>query len=237
MASHLRSASLPSSPRSNKAEVEQQLQSLKTAMASSSATIDTMCDGLRSLGNLYRDIEEMMRTPSNQINLCQTLQRKAVEEELGRSLALLDLCNAMQESFIELKMNVQELLFALKRGDDAAAQLKAYIQITKKVHKQFKKVCKKATSDEKDCRVIKLLAEARSITTSVLEYTSCLLCKQIEMPKRSLISKTFQKGKLVCEEEQLQALECSIGDLESGAELLFRRLIQCRVSLLNALSS
>lgn len=89
-----------------------------------------------------------------------------MEEELGWSLVLLDLCNAMQENFIEMMMKVQELLFSLKRGDDAAAQLKAYIQITNKAHKQFKKV-------------------------SVLEYTSCLLCKQIEMPKRSLISKAF----------------------------------------------
>lgn len=237
MASHLRSTSLPSSPRSNKAEVEQQLQSLKTAMASPSVAIDTMCYDFRRLGSLYGGIEEMACTPSNQASLCQTLQRKAVEEELEQSLVLLDLCNAMQGSFIELKMVVQELLLAVRRGDDAFAQLKAYIQITKKVHKQFKKVCRKSSSDEKVCRVVKLLAEARLVATSVLEHTSCLLSKQIEMPKRSLVSKTFQKGRVVCDEEQLQALECSIRDLESGAELLFRRLIQCRVSLPNTLSS
>ncbi|KAJ1269575.1 hypothetical protein BS78_07G222500 [Paspalum vaginatum] len=213
MASHLRSTSLPSSPRSNIAEVEQQVRSLKGTMASSSATIDTMCGGLSKLGSLYSGIEEMMCTPSNQANLCQTLQRKAVEGELGRSLILLDLCSTMQESFIELKMI-----------------------ITNKVHKQFK-VCKKTTSDKKDCRVGKLLAEARLITASVLEYTSCLLTKQIEMPKRSLISITFQKRKVLCEEEQPHALKCSIRDLESRAELLFGKLIHCRVSLLNTLSS
>ncbi|KAL6614895.1 hypothetical protein ACP70R_037165 [Stipagrostis hirtigluma subsp. patula] len=236
MASHLKSVSAPSSPRSSQAGVEQQLQSLKTAISSHSATIDTMCDGFWSLGDIYSSIQEIMCTPSNQVSLCQTWDRKAVEEELGRSLILLDLCNAMQESFMELKMNVQELLLVLKRGEDATAQVKAYIRLTKKAHKHFKKVYKNTTPEERDCRVVKLLAEARLITTSLFYSTSCLLAKQIEMPKWSIVSKTSQKGKVMCEEEQLQALECSIRDLESGAELLFRRLIQSRVSLLNTLS-
>ncbi|KAL6858692.1 hypothetical protein ACP4OV_017694 [Aristida adscensionis] len=237
MAFHLRSTSAPSSPRSNKADIEQQLQSLKTAISSSSTTIDILCNGLRKLEDIYNSIEEMMCTPSSQVSLCLTEQRKAVEEELGRSISLIDLCNAMQESFIELKMIVRELLLALKRGDNSTAQIKAYIQLTKKAHKHFRKVYKKTASDEKDCRVVRLLAEARMISTSLLESASSLLSKQIEMPKRSLVPKTFQKGKVVCEEEQLQALEFTIEHLESGVELLFRRLIQSRVSLLNILSS
>lgn len=195
-----------------------------------------MCDGMRTLGDIFSCIEKMMCTPSNQVSLCKTLQRKAVEEELGRSLFLLDLCNAMQEIFMGLKMTVQELLLTLKRGDDASSQVKAYIRLAKKAQKQFKKISKKTVSD-KDSRVVMLLAEAREVTVSLLESTSGLLSKQIEMPKWFLVSTTSQKSKVVCEEERLRALECRIGDLESGVELLYRRLIQNRVSLLNVLSS
>ncbi|KAF0898345.1 hypothetical protein E2562_007195 [Oryza meyeriana var. granulata] len=189
-----------------------------------------MCDGLRKLGDIYNCIEELICTPGNQVSLCQRLQRKLIEEELGRSLVLLDLCNAIQESFMELRMSVQEMMLAIKRGEDASVQVKAYIRLAKKARKQFKKVSKKNTSDKMDCRAVKLLAEARDITMSLLESTSCILSKKIEMPKCSLLSSTFQKSKVMCKEEQLQELELTIKDLESGAELLFRRLIQGRVS-------
>uniref|UniRef100_A0A8R7QZ48 Uncharacterized protein n=2 Tax=Triticum urartu TaxID=4572 RepID=A0A8R7QZ48_TRIUA len=236
MACHLRSASTPSSPRSSNTQVEQQLQILSATVSSPSATINTMCHGLKRLADIYSCIQNMMCTPSSQASLCHTLQRAAVEAELGRSLVVLDLCNAMQDSFMELKMTVQELLLALKRGGDASAQVKAYARLAKKAQKQFKKISKKTASDKNDSRVVMLLAEAREITISLLESTSSVLSKQIEMPKWSLVSKTSQKSKAPCEEEQLQALEHSIGDLESRVGLLYRRLIQNRVSLLNALS-
>ncbi|VAI74810.1 unnamed protein product [Triticum turgidum subsp. durum] len=86
--------------------------------------------------------------------------------------------------------------------------------------------------------MVMLLTKAREISVSLLESTLHLLSKQIEMPKQSLVSKAFHKKKVVvCKEEQLQELGCSIGDLESGAGHLFRKLLQSRVSLLNILSS
>ncbi|KAF8776343.1 hypothetical protein HU200_003570 [Digitaria exilis] len=203
MACHLRSASVPSSPCSNEIDVEEQLQSLNTAISSSSSTIGTMCDALMKIGEVYSQV---------------TRQRKAVEEELERSLVLLDLCNAMHEDFIELKAIVQDVQVSLRKGDDAAVQAKiqCYFRLVKKAKKHFKKAAKKVTSDKEDCRILRLLIEAREITTSLLEST--------------------KKISVVCKEEQLQVLECNIKDLEDGAELLFRRLIQSRVTLLNILS-
>jgi hypothetical protein len=238
MASHLRSISLPSRLHSSEAVVQQELCILEAVISSPSTCIVTMCESLGRLGDIYSNVEEMTHLPSNQV--CSSQQRKMLDAEIESSLELLDLCNTMQEIFVELKAIIQDLQVALRKGDDATVQAKiqSYSRLVKKAKQSFKKACKKVTPASTDCAIIRLLTKAREITISLLESTLQLLSKQIEMPKQSLVSKAFSKRKAaVCEEDQLQVLESSIGDLESGAGHLFRILVQSRVSLLNILSS
>jgi hypothetical protein len=201
-------------------------------------TIKTTCDSLRRLGDIYNSIEEVMCLPRNQV--CSSQQKKMLDGEMDCSLELLDLCNAMHEDFAELKAIIQDLQVSLRKGDDTAieAKIKTYFLLVKKAKKHFKKAAKKVASDKEDCRILRVLSEARGITTSLLESTLQLLAKQIEMPKRSIVSKAFQKKVSVsCKEEQLQVLEQIIKNLEDGAGHLFRRLVQSRVTLLNIFST
>jgi hypothetical protein len=233
MASHLRSVSLPSRPHR---EVEEELCSLEACISSPSLAIETISDCLSRLGDMYGSIEEIMCLPSNQV--CSSQQRKMLDGEMECSLEILDLCNAVHSEFAELKNIIQDLQMAIRKGDNEAVQVgvQYYSRLLKKAKKHFKKTVKKVTSSKEDCRMVRLLSEARKITTSLLDSTLHLLSKQIAAPKRSLVSKAFQKkNSLVFKEEQMQTLGCSITDLEAGVGLLFRRLVQNRVTLLNIL--
>jgi hypothetical protein len=61
---------------------------------------------LRRLGDIYSGVEEMIHLPSNQV--CSSQQRKMLDGEVETSLELLDLCNTMQEIFVDLKAVIQE---------------------------------------------------------------------------------------------------------------------------------
>jgi hypothetical protein len=89
------------------------MQNLKANVCSHSATVTTKINGRTKLVSINTHIDELLCLPHNQ---CQ--QMKAVEVELERSLIMLDLCNAMQECFTELKASAQEMNLEAVQEDE-----------------------------------------------------------------------------------------------------------------------
>ncbi|XP_073012211.1 uncharacterized protein [Typha latifolia] len=253
MACHLRSISLPTRPNSFVLKVEEELQKLRACVASSSSTAQMVFDGLNSLGDVYEYIKQLL---CNQCGLSHSNQKKWVDEEMEESIKLLDICGAVRDCLSGMKINVQDLQAALRRGGEATvgSKVQAFARLTKKANKDIKKQTTKCGSSSplnEDCdslKVVRLLVEAREITMSFFQLVLSFLAKQMIKPKTSkwsLVSRTLHKRKAACGEEkeddetrlraqtQLQTLEISIEGLENILEVLFRQMIQCRVSLLN----
>ncbi|KAG1361048.1 hypothetical protein COCNU_09G005110 [Cocos nucifera] len=255
---HLRSISMPSRSHPLALQVEEELHELKTCVASSSLTSHMMGNALRGLGDLYSCIEELLHLPHNQQALSHLPQKRWLEEELDGSVRLLDSCGAARDSLVTVKEHIQDLQLALRRGGDAAIQSKmhAYIHFGKKAQKDLKNCLRslKQTDnrsvsssavymDSELLMVVRVLTEAKEINISLLKSVLCNLFMARSRPKASrwsFISKALQRKKVDCEEHEnasdLEGLEVTIGDLETGLECLFRRLVQNRVSLLNILS-
>ncbi|XP_072972334.1 uncharacterized protein [Typha angustifolia] len=214
MACHLRSISLPTRPSSLVLKVEEELQKLRACVASPSATAHTVFDRLKGLGDLYECIKELLCLSSNQNGLFHSNQKKLVEEEMEESIRLLDICDAMRDNFSAMKINVQELQVALRRGGEAAmeSKVRAFVRLAKKANKDIKKhssnKCGSGSPVEAECgslKVVRLLTEAREITISLLQSVSSVLAKQMIKPKTSklsLVSRTFNKRRVACGEEK-----------------------------------
>jgi hypothetical protein len=214
----------------NEIRIKEALQSISSSISSPS-TIEMVCDGLMRLGDVYSCINKVICLYSNQVH------GNKLEEDMERSLEVLDLYNTMQENFADLKMTIQEMQMMLNRGGLRAAQVKAqsYICLVKKAKHHLKNVANKSSSNE-DESLVSLLTTSRWITVLALRSAVELLSKQMAICnsiKWSLISKS---SRVSCEEVQWQALELGLAGLGSSVENLFRSLIQTRVYLLNNLS-
>nr|CAD1821271.1 unnamed protein product [Ananas comosus var. bracteatus] len=130
MAFHLRSISLPTRPHSLVLKVEEELQKLRDCVASPSLTAEMICSAFEGIRNLYGCIEELCCLLSIRNVLSHPQQKKLVEQELDRSVKLLDLCDKMRDNLDTMKTNVQDLRSALRRGAYAAleSKLQSYIR-------------------------------------------------------------------------------------------------------------
>ncbi|OAY71285.1 hypothetical protein ACMD2_25172 [Ananas comosus] len=214
MACHLRSVSLPTRPHSLVLKVDKELQKLRDCVASPSSTAEMICNAFEGIRNLNECIEELVCLPSNRNGLLHTQQKKLVEEELERSVEVLDLCGKMRNNLATRKVHIQDLLSALRRGRYAAmaSKVQSCIRSVKTGDKDIKKMMTSkhgplsSIKENSDLFIaVRLLRESREITASLLQSVLSFLCNQIVRPKSSnwsFVSKAFNKKKVACEERQ-----------------------------------
>lgn len=215
---HVRSVSLPSRSHPSALRVEEELNQLRSSLASSSAVPQALCDGLRGLGGLYESMEELIRLTSNQQTLNHPLQKKWVEEELDGSIRLLDLCSAVISSLTAMKERIHGLQLALRKRDDAAivSKVNDYVRFGRKAEKDMKS-CFRSLKHMEDKRIdddddlpIRLLMEAKVATVSLLRLVSSFLSTQTRRPKSSrwsFVSKALSKRKVAASEEEEHGVE------------------------------
>jgi Arabidopsis protein of unknown function len=218
-------------------------------VGSSSSTLkyEILLDALKAVGYVYESINDLLCMSSNQNGLMQ--HRRMIDLELDESVKLLDICSTSRDNLDAIKGHVQGLKLASRRGDSQAMKRKIrdYSLIIKKATKDVKsQICKNNESADADSlAVISLLLETREITISLLQSIFSYLSRQIvrqKTSKWSLVSRLLKKKTISCEEEKgeeafaASILRDNVEELENGVEILFKHLIQCRVSLLNVCS-
>ncbi|KAM7520022.1 hypothetical protein LguiB_018984 [Lonicera macranthoides] len=252
---HVRSLSFPSTSHPTTLRVEAQLKKVQT---SATPTADGICNGLSSLEDLYKSVDDLLNLPQTQQALSHYQNEKWVDEFLDGSVRILDICGSLRDLMSQIKENVRDLQSALRRrkGDlSLESSITKYTSFQKKMKKETKRFiaslkqmeAKTAASaildvDHHVSAVIILLRKVSTVGFSIFQSALLFVSVPVSKPKLrkwSLVSKLIYKSKVACEIqlENVERLEGSIEGIENGLEGAFRGLVRTRASLLNTISS
>ncbi|KAI3824254.1 hypothetical protein L1987_05705 [Smallanthus sonchifolius] len=250
----IRSVSLPTRSHPSTLQVEEELVKFKTWETSVSCVSDaeTIYSGLTNLGRMYTCVENLLSLPLTRQALSHNQYEKLVLELEDRSMRLLDICGSLRDIVSQIKEHVRDVQSALRRRKGGliidASFLKKLTKDAKKGVVDFKQIdhaygAKPWNIDNHLSSVIRVLRTVSEASVSVfgmiLSYLSVLVSKPKSAIKWSIVSKFIQEGEAVCKDQprmRIEALDCSIEDIENGLECLFRRLIRTQASLLNIIS-
>ena len=140
---HVRSASFPSNSHPTTLRVKAQLNKIQTQEASATATPEEICNGLFSLEELCKCVDELLNLPQTQQALPHHQRQKRVDDLLDGSLRILDVCGSIQDLVSQIKENVSDLQSAVRRrkGDlSIESSIAKYTSFQKKMKKETKRL-------------------------------------------------------------------------------------------------
>ncbi|KAK3018068.1 hypothetical protein RJ639_005193 [Escallonia herrerae] len=217
----VRSNSFPRRSLPSTLRIEEELQKLKTWEEGSSVpTVDTICNGLSGVEELYKCLDDLLGLPLAQQALSHHQGEELADELLDGSVRLLDICGAARDFMLQLKEHVCDLQSALRRRSGDLSIESSFAKYTS-FRRKMKKECNRLIAalkqldskvggsplfDHDDLQVfIRILLEVRSrvifVFQSLLRFFS-LPVSTAKPTKWSMVSKLMQKGAVTCEERQ-----------------------------------
>ncbi|OEL25641.1 hypothetical protein BAE44_0013340 [Dichanthelium oligosanthes] len=175
-------------------------------------------------------LEDVARVYEHAESLARSARADQVEGELEASVALIDACAAARDVLGAMRACALDVEAAVRRRNGAAADraARAYVLLAKRA-------CADARSQRRRVRSRWSTCVARAFRMSA--RVGCEDADEATASLSSLSSKDSQDGEAALQvQRELRALGDTIQQLEEGLELLFRRLVQCRVFLLNMCS-
>lgn len=226
---HTRSNSLPARPHPVISQLERDLHSLRTSETTCSTS--SLVGKLGGLQNLHECVDALLSLPLAQKVFTQKNDERWVEELLGGSLRLLDLCSTAKNSLLQTKEALQEIQSGMRRrkgGENAHAnEIRKYLSLRKSIKKEMKRAVSSLRSRKDESSSIpvnndeaaafaSLLMEVEAASSDVLRLVLCLISgsrQTSSSSSRSLISKVIPKRIVASEMEKADLNELAKQDM------------------------
>ncbi|KAL1225529.1 hypothetical protein V5N11_026039 [Cardamine amara subsp. amara] len=143
---HVRSISLPSRSHPSTAAIEETIDKLLITMNTTMTSSESVYSGLAGLEDLYDCTEDFLKMSSTQSVLSFNDEKKKkikgefMEEMLGGSLRLMDICNVSRDLMVETHEHVLGLQSCVRRKKDVDVDVSGYVGFRKNMKKEVKKL-------------------------------------------------------------------------------------------------
>ncbi|XP_052134734.1 uncharacterized protein LOC127753293 [Oryza glaberrima] len=217
---------------------------------------DGRCDGLALVEDVLEVLGELLGLPQAAAAIHRAAGGAACERALDGFLALADAYGTFESAVLALRQSAAELRAGARRGDGAtvATALRAHRRTERELCRlaaamrhavRRTPAAASRTANDADGEVVGIVAEAAAVTAAASEaiFLRCAaMSRDVSAMVQTAASHKWlawlgvtRAAKKAASPalEKLEELEECIGEMESGSEKVFRRLLQTRVSLLN----
>nr|GFA71974.1 hypothetical protein [Tanacetum cinerariifolium]GFB47794.1 hypothetical protein [Tanacetum cinerariifolium] len=261
MAAASKSISLPCRSHPTTLHIEELLRKMKITSAEATSA-DAICSGLSQMKTLYKCMDDLLASSTNQIFMSQEQNKKWVDELVDESVKFLDICGSTSDMLSESKEYSREIYSCLRRrkGDlNVENSITKYNCFRKKMKKDVKGLVASLkqvdnmingaglvvvdSDNHQLVAVIRALIGISEMTVFVFESLLMFLSSPVSKQNKwsIVVSKLVHKRRVACEDHQEQVVENEFERVDNALKKLCKdgslsdvQIAQCRLETLGA---